>query len=71
MIANTQNESEKYILVAAATGDEEAAWDSLDELAALLDTAGGIGLVHVVQNLRHPDKTTYIGKGKAEEPARL
>ena len=61
------NEPEKYILVAVATGDEEAAWDSLDELADLLDTAGGIDLFHVVQNLQHPDKATYIGKGKAEE----
>ena len=58
---------EKYILVAVATGDEEAAWDSLDELAELLDTAGGITVMQVVQNLAHPDKSTYIGKGKAEE----
>ena len=39
-IENTDNK-EKYILVAVATGNEEAAWDSLDELADLLDTAGG------------------------------
>ena len=58
---------EKYILVAVAVGDEEAAWDSLDELAELLDTAGGITVMQVVQNLAHPDKSTYIGKGKAEE----
>jgi GTP-binding protein HflX len=58
---------EKYILVAVATGDEEAAWDSLDELAELLDTAGGITIFQVVQNLVRPDKATYIGKGKAEE----
>ena len=58
---------EKYILVAVATGDEEAAWDSLDELSELLDTAGGITVMQVVQNLAHPDKSTYIGKGKAEE----
>lgn len=58
---------EKYILVAVATGDEEAAWDSLDELAELLDTAGGVTLFQVVQNLVRPDKATYIGKGKAEE----
>ena len=58
---------EIYILVAVATGDEEAAWDSLDELSELLDTAGGITVMQVVQNLAHPDKSTYIGKGKAEE----
>lgn len=66
---NTENTDriEKYILVAVATGDEEAAWDSLDELSELLDTAGGITVMQVVQNLAHPDKSTYIGKGKAEE----
>lgn len=66
MIDNAISE-EKYILVAVATGDEEAAWDSLDELAELLDTAGGITIFQVVQNLVRPDKATYIGKGKAEE----
>lgn len=30
--------SERYILVAVATGNEEKAWASLDELADLLDT---------------------------------
>ena len=49
------------------TGDEEEAWDSLDELSELLDTAGGITIFQTVQNLVRPDKATYIGKGKAEE----
>ena len=66
MTENTVNE-EKYILAAVSTGDEEAAWDSLDELAELLDTAGGITVFQTVQNLARPDKATYIGKGKAEE----
>ena len=66
MTENTIKE-EKYILVAVATGDEEAAWDSLDELSELLDTAGGITVFQTVQNLVRPDKATYIGKGKAEE----
>lgn len=59
--------SERYILVAVATGDEEAAWASLDELAELLDTAGGETASQVVQNLQHPDRGTYIGRGKAKE----
>ena len=59
--------SERYILVAVATGDEEKAWASLDELAELLDTAGGETACQVVQNLQHPDRGTYIGKGKALE----
>ena len=58
---------EKYILVAVASGNEEAAWDSLDELADLLDTAGGVTVFQTVQNLAHPDRSTYIGKGKAAE----
>lgn len=65
-INNAINE-ERYILVAVASGDEEAAWDSLDELSELLDTAGGITVFQTVQNLARPDKATYIGKGKAEE----
>lgn len=66
MTENTIKE-EKYILVAVETGDEEEAWDSLDELSELLDTAGGITIFQTVQNLVRPDKATYIGKGKAEE----
>ena len=67
LLTENTDHIEKYILVAVATGDEEAAWDSLDELADLLDTAGGITVMQVVQNLAHPDKATYIGKGKAME----
>jgi GTP-binding protein HflX len=59
--------SERYILVAVATDNEEKAWASLDELADLLDTAGGVTVCQVVQNLQHPDRGTYIGKGKALE----
>ena len=59
--------SEKYILVAVATGNEEKAWASLDELAELLDTAGGETVCQVVQNLRKPDRSMYVGRGKASE----
>jgi len=58
--------AEKYILVAAAS-DEEKAWASLDELSDLLDTAGGETVCHVVQRLQRPDRSTYIGRGKASE----
>ena len=58
---------ENYILVAVATGNEEAAWASLTELEELLRTAGASADIHVVQNLEHPDRATYIGKGKALE----
>ncbi len=58
--------AERYILVAAAP-DEEKAWASLDELSDLLDTAGGETVCHVVQRLQRPDRSTYIGRGKASE----
>ncbi len=58
---------ESYILVGVATGDEENTIKSLDELDALLETAGGRSVFKVVQNLDHPDPGTYIGKGKACE----
>jgi len=67
LLTENTDHIEKYILVAVATGDEEAAWDSLDELSDLLDTAGGITVFQTVQNLAHPDRATYIGKGKAAE----
>ena len=63
--------SEQYILVAVATGDEDAAWASLTELEELLRTAGAEACIHVVQNLDHPDRATYIGKGKALEVREL
>ena len=67
LLTENTDHIEKYILVAVASGNEEAAWDSLDELADLLDTAGGETVMQTVQNLAHPDKSTYIGKGKAAE----
>ena len=59
--------TERYILVAVATGEEEAAWASLEELGELLRTAGAEPACLVVQNLPHPDRATYVGSGKARE----
>ena len=47
--------------------EENATEESLDELAALLDTAGGICLGTVLQNKSTPDPRTFIGEGKAAE----
>ena len=55
---------DNYILVAVASGNEEEVANSLDELGALLETAGGCGVGEVIQNLPHPDPATYIGSGK-------
>ncbi|HEY1117339.1 MAG TPA: GTPase HflX, partial [Acidimicrobiales bacterium] len=39
----------------------------LDELSALIDTAGADEVGRVVQRRQTPDPPTFIGKGKAEE----
>lgn len=41
--------------------------ESLDELEELVETAGGVTLAKVVQNLENPNPGTYLGKGKIEE----
>ena len=55
--------------MAAVFGDtplDEAEW-SLDELAALADTAGADVLDRLVQRRDRPDPATYVGRGKAKE----
>ena len=39
----------------------------LDELAFLAETAGAIAVKRFWQKLPHPDKATFVGKGKLEE----
>ena len=41
--------------------------ECLDELAFLLETAGGECVKRVIQKLDHPDSRTYVGSGKLEE----
>ncbi|MBP5516429.1 MAG: GTPase HflX [Bacteroidales bacterium] len=41
--------------------------ECLSELAFLLETAGGVSVKTVIQNLERPDSRTYIGSGKLEE----
>ena len=53
------------------SAEENATDESLDELAALLDTAGGVCLGTVLQNKSAPDPRTFIGEGKAEEVKEL
>jgi GTP-binding protein HflX len=60
---------ERAFLVAVDTG-EEPGWtaeESLNELAALADTAGAEVVGAEWQNRRHPDPNWYVGKGKAQE----
>jgi GTP-binding protein HflX len=60
------------VLVGASSGArlEEAEW-SLDELAALADTAGADVVDRIIQPRAAPDPATYVGKGKAKEIVRL
>lgn len=65
------NYVERAVLIAVATPAVgiERVTEYLDELAFLLDTAGGIAVKQFVQNLQHPDSKTYLGSGKLDEVA--
>ncbi len=58
---------ERVILLAVSQNDGDDTAQSLDELEELVDTAGGITLEKVIQNLERQNPATYIGKGKIEE----
>ena len=60
---------ERLILVSAQKKQykEEEAWESLDELAELVKTAGGEVITQVLQRLDHINPGFYIGSGKVEE----
>ena len=47
----------------AASADEE----SMDELAALVETAGAVSVATVLQNLPSPNPRSFIGEGKVAE----
>jgi len=60
---------EKIVLVGVTLppDDTEETERGLDELSALIDTAGADEVARVVQRRQAPDPPTFIGKGKAEE----
>lgn len=61
---------ENVVLIAVySNGSSADAENSLRELAALAETAGAIVLDGLVQRRPHPDPSTYLGKGKAQELA--
>ncbi len=64
-----KKEQESAVLVGAITGNdtEDTVAEYLDELAFLVDTAGGITLKRFTQKLDKHDPATFIGKGKLEE----
>ncbi|MDQ3941196.1 MAG: GTPase HflX [Actinomycetota bacterium] len=65
----TRPERERAVLVGAileASDADEAEW-SLEELEALADTAGADAVDRFLQRRDHPDRATYLGKGKVRE----
>jgi GTP-binding protein HflX len=65
--SNIQKETALLIGVATRDQDFERANEYLEELAFLVDTAGGTPGKKFIQNLDYPDPRTYVGKGKLEE----
>ncbi len=53
------------------TKAETATEESLDELEALLEAAGGVCTARLLQNRRAPDPHSFLGEGKVEELKRL
>ncbi len=53
------------------TKEEIATDETLDELEALLETAGGVCAGKLLQNRPAPDPHTFVGEGKAQEIAEL
>lgn len=60
---------ERIVLVGVTLDGQkpEQTEEELDELAALVDTAGADCVARVIQRREAPDPATYIGKGKADE----
>ena len=56
---------------ACLSADENASDESLEELEALLETAGGVCMGMVLQNKATPDPRTFIGEGKVQEVKEL
>jgi len=70
-ILDTATDKEKVVLVGLISGkdDEYRIEEYLDELAFLVETAGGIPLKRFTQRLEKPDSKTFIGSGKLSEIA--
>ena len=55
------------MLIGVYSRSQTDAENSLRELAALAETAGAVVLDGLMQRRPHPDPSTYLGSGKAEE----
>ena len=70
-IENTVKKKERAVLAglaAASMPEQERSSDiSMDELAALVDTAGGETVAMLIQNRATPEPRSFIGDGKVQE----
>src|SRR5690606_29169266 len=68
-IFDTAIQPETAVLVGIILPDEreEKEQEYLEELAFLVDTAGGIVKNVFTQKLTHPDRATFVGTGKLDE----
>ena len=62
---------EKVILIAVKAREEDDTEACLEELAELVETAGGITVGTVIQNRENVHPGTYLGKGKIDEVKEL
>ena len=71
MFQSEQTTIEKAVLVGlnadVFTKEETATDATLDELEALLETAGGQCTAKVLQNRHTPDPHCFVGEGKVEK----
>lgn len=68
-LINTAIQPEKAIMVGLITSkeDNQKVNEYLDELAFLIETAGGIPEKKFIQKLKFIDPKTFVGKGKLDE----
>ena len=70
-MAETQEVRDKVVLVGLNSPvlkkEENADEDTMEELSALVETAGGETVGIVLQNRPSPDPRTFIGEGKVAE----
>ena len=64
-----EKKQETAVLIAVSTQQQnrEKTEEYLDELAFLIETAGGVPMARFIQPLDHPNSVTYLGSGKLEE----
>lgn len=72
---NTKESTNHAVLVGLNAGSFKEDWNATDatmeELSALLETAGGVCVGMVLQNKQSPDPRTFIGAGKVLEVKEL